>query len=495
MRPFALFGLITVAALPGHPAAPSPASARANVLMIAVDDLNDWIGVLGGHPQVKTPNLDRLAARGTLFANAHCQAPICGASRVSLLTGQRPGTTGFYGLEPWLRTVPSLRDLTTLPQAFKRAGYRTAITGKIYHNYPPHADRAAEFDEFGPDCNFGPLPPRKLVDTPSPMALVDWGVFPERDEQQNDHEIASWAIERLARETGAEAAPLFLAVGFGRPHVPCFASQEWFDLYPLETLRLPPHLEGDRDDTPRSSWHLHWSLPEPRLKWLREADQWHHLVRSYLASISFVDAQIGRVLDALESGPLARNTIIVLWSDHGWHLGEKDITGKNSLWERSTRVPLIFAGPGVAKGRVDTPAELLDIFPTLAELCGLPAPAQALEGLSLRAQLRDAAAPRERPAITTHNHGNHTVRTRDWRYIRYADGAEELYDMANDPNEWRNLATDPAHAVRKAELAALLPPFGLPPVAGSRGRILSREAGAPVWEGRPIRANDPIPEL
>ena len=181
-------------------------------------------------------------------------------------------------------------------------------------------------------------------------------------------------------------------------------------------------------------------------------------MRAYLASISFVDAQVGRVLDALEASGLEKNTVVVLWSDHGWHLGEKGITGKNTLWERSTRVPLIFAGPGVAAGaKCDRPAELLDIYPTLLDLCGLPAN-KANEGISLVPQLKDAKAARERPAITTHNPGNHGVRTEKWRYIRYADGSEELYDRAADPHEWTNLANEPKHADVKKELAKWMPP-------------------------------------
>jgi arylsulfatase A-like enzyme len=230
------------------------------------------------------------------------------------------------------------------------------------------------------------------------------------------------------------------------------------------------------------------------LKWLDEEKQWAPLVRAYLASISFVDAQVGRVLDALKESDLEKNTIVVLWSDHGWHLGEKGITGKNSLWERSTRVPLIFAGPGIASGaKCSRPAELLDVYPTLLEVCSLP-PNKTNEGVSLVPQLKDAKAARERPAITTHNPGNHGVRTEKWRYIVYADGSEELYDCVNDPHEWNNLAKEPKFADVKKQLAKWPPAKSAPPLPGSAGRILTFDNGIPVWEGKPIGANDPFPD-
>jgi arylsulfatase A-like enzyme len=278
--------------------------------------------------------------------------------------------------------------------------------------------------------------------------------------------------------------------------VPCYATQKWFDLYPDDDTILPPMRDDDRADTPRFSWYTHWNLPEPRLKWIRENNQWRNLVRSYLACTSFVDSQIGRLLDALAAAGLAENTVVVVWGDHGWHLGEKGITGKNTLWERSTRVPLIFAGPGVAKAaRCTRPAELLDLYPTLVDLCGLP-PRTDIEGISLKPQLADAKAPRERPAITSHNQGNHGIRTERWRYIRYADRSEELYDMAADPNEWTNLVADPRNAGTLAELRAWLPKIDVPPAPGSASRVLTYDAetDVAVWEGAPVRRGDPIPE-
>lgn len=462
---------------------------RPNVLMIAIDDLNDWVGCMNGHPQAQTPHLDRLAARGVLFRNAHCQAPLCNPSRASLLTGLRPTTTGIYGLAPGIRDVAATQDRVTLPQHFAQNGYFTAGFGKVHHDgsIPPRW-RTNEFTVWGPAPGM-PLPKQKFVDTPAKMAVMDWGVFPEDDRDQADWKIAEAAIGQL--KSLPPGKPFFVAVGFRLPHVPCFASQRWFDLYPGEdAIALPPWRAGDRDDVPDFAWYLHWKLPEPRLDWVRSAGQWRPLVRAYLASTTFMDSQVGRVLAALDEIGAAENTLVVVWSDNGWHLGQKDITGKNSLWEPSTRVPLIFAGPGARPGGVcSAPVELLDIYPTLIDLCGLP-PRPGLEGHSLRPQLKDPAKPRRWPAITTHNPGNDAVRTDRWRYIRYADGSEELYDLRRDPNEWTNLAARVEFKRVKRDLARWLPQHPVPHAPGSAHRILMRSDGQWLWEGQPIRPED-----
>lgn len=472
------------------------ADSSPNVLFIAIDDQNDWIGTLG-HPIARTPNIDRLAARGTVFLNAHCQAPLCNPSRTSLMTGLRPTTTGVYGLSPWFRTLDDWKDRVALPQHFKNHGYRTYSVGKVYHGGVGGPQlRLKEFDVWGQAGGIGIKPDKKLI-PPTPMGnhpLMDWGVFPHQDEQKGDYQVATWAVEQI--KGAPKDQPFFLAAGFFLPHVPCYVTQKWFDLYPDDDRILPLVKDGDRVDTPRFSWYLHWNLPEPRLKWVRENNQWRNLVRSYLASTSFVDAQVGRLMDALEEAGLADNTVIVLWGDHGWHLGEKGITGKNSLWDRGTRVPLIFAGPGVtAGGRCSQPAELLDIYPTLNELCHLK-PRHDLEGISLVPQLQNAQARRDRPAITSHNRGNHGVRSEHWRYIRYADGTEELYDMKSDPNEWTNIAGRPEHAAVIAEHRRWLPAIDVAPAANSAQRVLTYDpdTDVAVWEGKPVRRTDPIPE-
>jgi arylsulfatase A-like enzyme len=378
-------------------------------------------------------------------------------------------------------------------QWFRRHGYWTASTGKVFHGgYPPRAERSQEADEWGPDGRLAPRPKKKFVQTPDPHPLVDWGIFPDKDEDCFDHDIATWAAEWLRK--APQDKPWFLAVGFQHPHVPCYAPRKWFDLYPEDRLVLPPVREDDRADLPRFASYLHWELPEPRWKWLQQAGQWKPLVRAYLASVSFVDHQVGRVLQALQQSGQAERTLVVVWSDHGWHLGEKGITGKNTLWERSTRVPLILAGPGIAGGsRCQRPVELLDLYPTLAEFCRLPIPS-ALEGVSLVPLLKDPHAPRQRPVITTHNPGNHAVRTERWRYIRYADGSEELYDLQADPHEWHNLAAQERYGPVKKDLARWLPRHDAPPMRGSAGRLLVVEHGVPIWEGQPIRPDDPFPD-
>ena len=462
-----------------------PASARhPNVLFIVIDDLNDWVGCLHGHPQVQTPNMDRLAARGTLFSNAHVQSPLCNPSRSSVLTGLRPGSTGIYGLAPGFRSVDATRNCVSLPQYLGQHDYFTAIFGKVYHDgsIPPKLQKN-EVNVWGP-APYSKFPNQKYVNTPDAMKAVDWGIFPADDHEQPDWITADNAIAQL--KSRPKDKPFFLGVGFRLPHVPLFVTQKWFDLYPPEDqITLPPQQDKDRDDVPPFAWYLNWKLPEPRLSWLKKEHQWRPLVRSYLASTTFMDSQLGRMLEALDASGETSNTIIVLWSDNGWHLGEKDITGKNSLWERSTHVPLIFAGPGVASGAKCTqPVELLDIYPSLIDLCGLP-PKSGLEGHSLAPQLKDANATRPWPAITSHNPGNDSIRTEQWRFIRYADGSQELYDERKDPNEWNNVVADPEKAPIIRELSQWLPK-DKPLAPGSKSRTLEKVGGVWLWEGKPV---------
>lgn len=490
----------------------STAAARPNVLFIAIDDQNDWIGHLGGHPMAKTPNLDKLAARGTTFTNAHCNMALCNPSRTSLLLGLRPTTTGIYGLSPWFRTLPKWKDRVTLPQHFENNGYLTAATGKIYHGgtggggggkrkgkaAKTGAAAKPEFMVTAPLGGIGTKPPKKLIgDTPmGNNPAMDWGVWPldNDDTQKGDYQVATWTAEQIKK--APKDRPFFIAAGFFLPHVPCYATQKWFNLYPDDDSVLPKVLLNDRADTPRFSWYLHWMLPEPRLKFLKESNQWRNLVRSYLACTSFTDAQIGRLLHALDESGHRDDTIVVVWGDHGWHLGEKEITGKNTLWDRGTKVPLLFAGPGVTPGqRCGQPAELLDIYPTLVDLAALPK-RDDLEGLSLVPQLKDAGSRRERPAVTSHNQGNHAVRSEKWRYIRYADGSEELYDMVNDPNEWTNVASLPGNAGIITELQKWLPETDVPPAPGSASRVLTydKKTDEAIWEGTTVKRVDAIPE-
>lgn len=467
-----------------------PSADRPNVLLIAIDDLNDWIGALNTHPQVKTPNIDRLAEKGTLFTNAHAQAPLCNPSRVSLMTGLRPSTTGIYGLAPAHYENETTKNIDTLPEYFEAYGYQTFSAGKIFHN--TSSNEAAFQTDGTPGQFFGPVPDDKIVQKPLDMVdhpLIDWGVYPEEgDSVIQDYKVATRAVDQLEKfGSDQNDDPFFMAVGFWLPHVPLYTTQKWFDLYPDdENLILPPAPVNDRVDIPDFAWYLHWYLPEPRLSWLIENEEWRSKVRAYLAAISFTDSQVGRVLDKLQEEGLDENTIVVLWSDHGYHLGEKNISGKNSLWERSTHIPLIFAGPGISAGAHSAqPVELLDIYPTLTELANLPQK-EELEGISIVPQLQDPDTPRERPAITTHNPGNHAVRSQRWRYIRYADGSEELYDHFRDPNEWKNLAGNPEYSDVIEEHSRWLPQDDAPHAPASRHRILMNKDGEWFWEGERI---------
>lgn len=439
-------------------------SDSPNVLFIAIDDLNDWVGCLGGHPQVKTPNIDALAARGVNFTSAHCQAPICNPSRVSVALGLLPSTTGMYFLAPNFRSVEKTKDAETLFQYFRRHDYYLTTCGKIFHG---KADTAS-FDHIEKSSGFRRGKEKLRYTVPGSNLLWDWGQVDVPDEEQRDYHAAAWAAEQLKTLPDRDQ-PFFLAVGFHLPHVPIYASKKWFDLYPLEDVELPATLDSDHDDIPEIARQLTVNPTAPRHEWMIEHDEWRHAVRAYLAANSFVDRLVGMVLDALDDSAAADNTIIVLWSDHGFHLGEKQKWAKRSNWEESARVPFLMAGPGISAGTpCPKPVGLIDIYPTLADLCGLPAK-PGLEGVSLRPLLENPETTWDRPALTTFGPGNHSIRSEHYRYSIYADGSEELYDHREDPHEWKNLATDPALAEVIAEHRNWLPKSNADPLPGSAG--------------------------
>ena len=403
-----------------------------NVLLIAVDDLNDWIGVLGGHPQAKTPNMDRLAARGVLFSNAQCQSPVCNPSRASLMTSLYPSTSGIYFLNPDLKESPVASKSRLMPQRFEEEGYKVFGAGKLFHNgnetYVPNY--AGQFGGFGPH-------PEKKISDYLGHPLWDWGVFPERDDQMPDYQIASWAEERLAEKKGQ---PFWMGVGFFRPHVPQFVPQKWFDMHPIDSIQLPKTIAEDLSDI--SSYGLDISRlnhVSPTNEWVTENDEWKPLVQSYLACVSFVDAQVGRVLDAYDKDAYGDNTYIVLFSDHGFHLGEKERYAKRSLWEDGARVPLIIVGPNIPPGKVcNKPVQLLDIYPTLLELTNLEADTTH-EGNSLVPLLKNIKSKWPYMARTSFGPGNYAIVSEEYRFIQYNDGTEELYDHSKDAQEWYNL--------------------------------------------------------
>lgn len=421
------------------------ADPRPNVLFIAIDDLNDWVGCLGEHPQARTPNIDALAARSTLFTNAHCQAPICGPSRAALLSGRYPFSTGVYE-QPDKKGLPGDREQFRghmLPEYFARHGYKTLAVGKITHGYPHNV----LFEQYGGGGSFGPKPSNEKVrfqyepdwSLPFTGTQTDWGPFPDVDEKMPDHQSAEWAIERLGQ---THDKPFFMGVGFMRPHVPFYVPQKWFDMFPLEDIQLPEIPDDDLKDISETARLIHEMPRYPQLKWLRENDndQLRRCVQAYLACTTFVDHQVGRVVKALDARDDADNTVIVLFSDHGYHLGEKGRVSKHSLWEESSRVPLIVRRPGQeASSTCAKPVGLIDLYPTLLELCGLK-PRPENEGRSLVPLLENPDAEWRFAVSTTYGRMNHALRSETHRFIRYEDGSEELYDHQTDPHEWTNLA-------------------------------------------------------
>jgi len=419
------------------------AQDKPNVLFIAIDDLNDWTGCLGGHPQAYTPNIDKLASEGLLFTNAHCQAPICGPSRASIMTGMNPSNTGNY-LQIGDRDIKKSNELTRkavfLPDCFERYGYKTMGVGKLFHQ----GDRADSFDEYGGRFEgSGPKPEKRMNYNPAWFpekeggTQTDWGSYPEHDSLMPDYKSAAWAIDKLNQK---HDKPFFLGVGFVRPHVPFYVPQKWFDMFPADNIITPPYKSDDYNDIPEMGIRVSEAPMMPTTEWAIETGQWKDIVRAYLACVTFVDHQIGKVLQALKNSEYNDNTIIVLWSDHGYHLGEKNRFAKQAIWERDTRVPFIIKIPGGFPGiNSNAPVQLVDIYPTLTDLCGLPKNTLN-EGNSLAGFLEDPSMPWPYNALTFYGEGNISIRSERYRFIQYEDCSQELYDMINDPNEWINLA-------------------------------------------------------
>jgi len=438
---------------------------KPNVLFIAIDDLNDWVGCLGGHPQAVSPQIDGLAQRGMLFTNAHCQGPICGPSRASLLSGKYPHETGVYQ-QPKGKLLDTDRKHfrgRLLTEYFAEHGYRTLGVGKITHGYSP----TLAFQQYGGALGgSGPKPAERfhyhLPAGPWSGTQTDWGMFPESDSLMPDHQAADWAVEQIERQ---HDQPFFLAVGFVRPHVPFYVPAKWFEPFPLESIVLPKVRQDDLDDVPAVGRAIHEMPKYPTLEFLQANDneQFRLCVQAYLACVHFVDHQVGRVVDALRASPYADNTVIVLFSDHGYHLGEKDRVSKHSLWSVATRVPMIILRPGELTRTVDSagqrcgrPVGLIDLFPTMTELCGLP-PRPDNSGQSLVPLLSQPEAAFREAILTTYARSNHTLCGDRFRYTRYEDGSEELYDHEDDPNEWTNLALKADYREQMDRYRRLLP--------------------------------------
>jgi arylsulfatase A-like enzyme len=418
---------------------------KPNVLFIAIDDLNDYVNSMNGSLKIPTPNIDRLVAKGTIFTNAHCQAPICGPSRASVMTGLYPSTTGNYLQLSDLnikRGNDAAESAVFMPDYFEEQGYKTMAVGKIYHN----GDAANTFDEYGGKFSwYGPRPNERIHYDPSKMnhkvgnTSTDWGAYPEHDSLMTDFQSAAWA-ERKLRENHDQ--PFFLAVGFIRPHVPWYVPQKWYDMFPLDSIKTPPYKKNDFDDIPPFARKVADAPMMPTTEELLKSGEWRNVLQAYMACVAFADAQVGKVLDALERSQYEDNTIVVLWADHGYHLGEKNRFAKQALWERDTRTLLVFKEINGKEGQTcSAPVQLLDIYPTLLDMCKLPH-SESLEGHSLMSLIQNPRKNWKYPSLSFYGEGNIAIRDERFRLIQYEDGSLELYDMKNDPNEWNNLAND-----------------------------------------------------
>lgn len=440
-------------------------AGKPNVLFIAIDDLNDWTGVLKGNPQAKTPHLDKLASRGMVFTNAHCAAPACGPSRAAIMSGIRPATSGNYKNLNSIIHNPILNKAVLLPEFFQDKGYYVCGAGKLFHgNHFRREIKGRGFDEYYPSMDRDLPPGDYKFSSPLPLNGIkgfsrqaDWGPFhPDVTiENTTDGKTAKWAAEKLLG--GELKEPFFLGAGIFLPHLPDYAPQKYFDMFPLEDIKLPEgYKEDDLDDVSGvclTMGHPGW------YKKIVDAGQWKSAIQAYLACTAMVDDVIGRIVGALEKSKYADNTIIVLWSDHGWQLGEKERWTKFALWERATKVNLVWVVPDVTKpGSIcDKPVNLLDIYPTLASLTGCERPEGQLEGNDLTVLMKNPEAPWDKTTVTTFGYKNYGLRSERYRYIVYADGTEELYDHEKDKWEWHNLANSPEYAGIKEKMRKGIP--------------------------------------
>ncbi|MEM9015398.1 MAG: sulfatase [Verrucomicrobiota bacterium] len=447
---------------------------QPDILMIAVDDLNDWNSLLDPSSPIEMPNLERLAARGVSFTRAYCVSAACNPSRVATLTGLRPSTTGVYGNKSdWRGALP---DRETIFQVFRRAGYEVVGSGKLFHH---HLDGAfhddASFEEFVPMAEQR-YPEEKINRAPEYGSRnTDWGEWPPREEETIDHQSVTAALDFLERASilGGDRRPLFLAVGIFKPHSPFFAPSSYHG--ELEGMPLPARRKDDWDDLPVGARTMmegkKWFWEGMTSLETRDPGSYREFIEAYAACCRFADAQLGRILDGLEKSGRSDRTVVVLWSDHGFHLGEKNHIEKFALWEKANRVPYLVVAPGVTTpGSIcDRPVDLASLYPTLLELAGLEND-PACDGVSLVPLLLDPDSEWDLPALMTYGRDNHAVRSDRWRYIRYADGSEELYDHERDPNEWTNLAEDPSYAAVKEAHREWIPVESEPEVPPLRKR-------------------------
>ena len=448
------------------------AETRPNVLFLAVDDMNDWIGCLESIPHAKTPNIDRLAARGVNFTNAHTAGVFCAPSRAAIFSGQYAFTTGCYRTPNYFVHHP---DIVPLQASFAEAGYRTFGTGKLFHHTAGAID-VRGWDQFflrreiqrkngwpletwSDDSPFPTPFPNSIFNKGERVTgglFLEWAAISnDREEEMADTIRIDWALKKLSEK---HDKPFFLGVGIYAPHFPNYCPQKYFDLYDVNLIDLPKYKENDLDDLP--SKIRKEKVARSRIhKKLQAFDSVADAIHGYLACISYADAMMGRVLDALAASPYADNTVVVLWSDHGYHHGEKGDWGKHTLWERTSNVPYIWAGPGIAQGQqTSATVSLIDMYPTFVDLCELPQPPQNLDGYSLKKTLRNPTAAPDRNVLLPYlEPGEFAVINENWRYIHYGTDGDELYDVQADPHEWDNLAPDPKYAEQIARMRQFAP--------------------------------------
>ena len=445
---------------------------QPNVLFLAVDDMNDWIGSLGATPRAITPNLDKLAARGVNFSNAHTPGVYCAPARAAIFSGQFASTTGCYRSSDYFTDHPEIEGL---PLSFSKAGYTTLGVGKLYHHMPGSIDvrgwdefylrkpsqrtEGWSLDNWTEEMPFPNPFPASVFNKGKEIKgglFLEWAGLPnDKEEEMADTIRVNWAADQLGKK---HDKPFFLACGIYAPHFPNYCPQKYFDLYDRDKIELPPIKVDDLEDLPERMKRAKTARSKIH-KELEAKGAVKDAIHGYLACMSYADAMMGRVLGALEKSPYADNTIVVLWSDHGYHHGEKYDWGKHTLWERTSNVPFIWAGPGVKKGAVtDVTASLIDMYPTFVEMCGLPRPHQKLEGTSLASTLEKPAVAKDRDVYLPYMApGEYAIINKDWRYITYGDDGEELYDLKSDPNEWNNLAENPKYKDTKRLLRKSAP--------------------------------------
>lgn len=466
-----LFVLLQVSVIHGQYA--NKKTSKPNILFIAIDDMNNWNSAMGG--PAKTPNMERLAKQGKLFTNAYCVVPACNPSRVAILTGVRPETSGQYVNEGDFRDLPGNANRITLPKYLQSFGYESIAAGKVFHNAAgkekepdPRSDPKSWNYQFPNDI--GTKGHQLYLDKNNQAKWLEgamyeegmnlakpeylskfgvWGVSSDKTEETSDWKNAEFAAKYLGEK---HDKPFFLAVGLFRPHSPQIAPQEFFDMYPLDKVEVPELPADDMNDIPEIA---KTNFSSKFVGYVKEKGQLQKATQAYLASISFADACIGKILEGIEKGPNKDNTIIVLWTDHGWQLAQKDRWEKFSLWKQATNSPLIIKypktkNPGVS---INQAVSLLDLFPTVLDLSGIDKP-NFLEGTSLVPLLTNPSYVRKEPAIVTYEKGNLSVEKNEWNYIQYKDGSEELYNHKTDPKEFKNIISQIGNESIKKELRA-----------------------------------------